>query len=636
VTARRRPALVLACLALVAASTAAGLAAQEPGTILVPDPDVGIEALAERRERQLAAAAGLEVVHDFTLTDRRAESGIDFRHVVVDDAGRHLKATHYDHGNGVVAADVDGDQRLDLYFVNQLGASALWLNLGGGRFRDATAEAGVALADRVKATASFGDVDGDGDPDLYVTTVKMGNVLFENDGAGRFRDVTAAAGVGWVGHSSGAALLDFDGDGRLDLYLVNVGEYTSTERGRGGYFIGHPDAFQSHLRPERSERDVLYRNLGGGRFEDVTAAVGLGDTGWSGDATLADFNRDRRPDLYVTNMQGDDRYWENVGGKTFRDRTTELFPRTPWGAMGVKVLDWNGDARADLLVTDMHSDMAVEVGPDQETSKSMPPDPERHYAGHHDNVLGNALWQARPGGGFEEVSDRAGVETYWPWGVSVDDLNADGWDDVVVTAGMNYPWRYGVNSVLLNDRGRRFVPAEFLLGVEPREGGPPRTPWFELDCSGFDLGHALCDGRRGRQVVMGAKGSRSSVLLDLDDDGDLDLVTGEFGAEPMVLVSDLGQRRTIRWLKVVLTGTASNRDGLGAAVTVEAGGRARWKLHDGKSGYLARSSLPLYFGLDDAAVVDRITVEWPSGITQTVAGPIAANRRIEVVERAAP
>jgi hypothetical protein len=622
--------------ALAALGAAALLAAaEEPGTIVVPEHDVGIDALPARREAQLRARAGYGVVTDFSFTDRREESGITFRHHIVDDAGRHLKATHYDHGNGIAAADVDGDGLTDLYFVDQLGGSELWRSLGGGRFQNVTAEAGVGLADRVGVTASFGDVDNDGDPDLYVTTVKMGNVLFENDGRGVFRDVSAAAGVGWVGHSSGAVFFDYDRDSRLDLFVVNVGEYTSSQRGRGGYFIAHPDAFQSHLRPERADRGVLYRNLGGGRFETVPGAAGIDDDGWDGDASITDLNGDRLPDLYVTNMQGDDHYYENQGGRSFRDRTAALFPETPWGAMGLAFFDWNGDGLVDLYVTDMHSDMAVEVGPDEESRKSTPPDPESHYAGSADNVLGNAFYQGVPGGGFREVSDAIGAETYWPWGVSLGDLNADGWEDVVVCAGMNYPFRYGINTVLLNQRGERFLPAEFILGVEPRAGGS-RTPWFELECSDLDSANALCEGRAGRQVVMGTRGTRSAVVFDLDADGDLDIVTNEFGAEPQVLASDLAQRRTIRWLEIELEGAVSNRDGLGAAVTVEAGGRRLWKYRDGKSGYLSHSLLPLYFGLGDAAAVDRVTVAWPSGATQTVAGPLASNRRLRIVEPPSP
>ncbi len=137
------------------------------------------------------------------------ESGIGFVHRIVEDAGIVYKAVHYDHGNGVSAADVDGDGRHDLYFSNQIGGGQLWRNAGGGRFEDVTAQAGVALKDRIGVTGSFADVDNDGDQDLFVTTVRMGNALFRNDWKGRFTDVTKQSGLEYAGHSSGAVFFDY-------------------------------------------------------------------------------------------------------------------------------------------------------------------------------------------------------------------------------------------------------------------------------------------------------------------------------------------------------------------------------------------------------------------------------------------
>src|SRR3989454_10268580 len=135
------------------------------------------------------------------------------------------------------------------------------------------------------------------DPDLCVTTVGHGNRLFENVGGQRFRDITAQAGVGYTGHSSGAVFFDYDGDGLLDLLVTNVGVYTTDEQGPGGYYVGRADAFQGHTHPERAEASILYHNLGGNRFRDVTREVGLVDHSWSGDATVIDVNNDGWPDL---------------------------------------------------------------------------------------------------------------------------------------------------------------------------------------------------------------------------------------------------------------------------------------------------------------------------------------------------
>ena len=571
--------------------------------------------------------------HDFQFTDRRAASGLAFRHRVVDDAAITYKAAHYDHGTGIAIADVDGDGLTDIYFVNQIGGNQLWKNAGGGKFQDITATAGVGVPGKVGVSASFADIDNDGDADLYATTVRGGNMLFENDGRGRFRDISTASGLGYVGHSSAAVFFDYDRDGRLDLFLVNVGRYTTDTLVDAGnkYYSAFEDAFTGHLKPERAERSILFHNEGGNRFVDVSKRMGLVDVSWSGDASVVDVNDDGWLDLYVLNMQGNDEYYENAGGKRFVRKSRQVFPRTSWGSMGIKVFDVNNDGRLDIFITDMHSDMSEMVGPEHDRMKSTMKWPESFRGDGKASIWGNSFFLKEGPGKFREVSDALGVENYCPWGPSVGDLNADGYDDIFITAGMNYPERYMVNSLKLNDRGQRFVDAEFVLGIEPRQGGVI-TPWFVLDASGKDKGHRDAEGLTGPVGVWGARGTRSSVIFDLDGDGDLDIVTNEFGTMPMVLVSNLSEKTDVRYLAVKLTGTTSNRDGLGAVVKVTAGASTYTKVMDGNSGYLSHSLYPLYFGLGAAQTIDRVEVLWPSGKKQTVAPPFKVNTRLEVRE----
>ena len=599
----------------------------------VPEDLLDTAWLDRLRAVQVKAAERTSVFRDFQFTDRLEGSGITFRHQVVDDAGRTYKAAHYDHGNGIVVADVDGDGRLDIYFLNQVGGNQLVRNLGGGRFEDITTRAGVAVPAKVSVSASFGDIDNDGDPDLFVTTVRGGNMLFENDGKGRFRDITAESGLTYAGHSSSGVFFDYDRDGRLDLFLVNIGRYTTEETAGDGYtyFVAFEDAFSGHLKPERTEPSILYRNEGGNRFSDVSARVGLSDTAWTGDATALDLNEDGWPDLYLVNMQGDDEYYENVGGTRFVRRSREVFPRTPWGSMGIKVFDVDNDGRQDIFVTDMHSDMSEQVAPEMEKLKSDMQWPVEFRGTGKTSIWGNALFRKEGPGRFREVSDILNLENYCPWGPSVGDLNADGFDDVFIASGMNYPVRYMINSLRLNDGGRRFVDAEFLVGVEPRAGGVA-TPFFELDASGRDRDHPDAAGATGKITVWGARGTRSSVIFDADGDGDLDIVTNEFNTAPMVLLSNLSERTRVRYLSVKLTGTRSNRDGLGAVVRVTAGGTTYTKVLDGSSGYLSHSVYPLYFGLGAAERVDRVEVAWPSGTRQVVDSGITMNAQIEVRE----
>lgn len=639
----RRPTLSLLALASILTQSACAdkqsADAKRAAEASVPDSAPDWLRLHATEERMLAT--GSSAFSAFSFTDQQASSGLAFRHEIVDDAGKAYKAVHYDHGQGVCAADIDGDGKSDLLFVNQRGSNALYRNTGNAHFEDVTRAWGLEAFDRIGVGCAFGDIDNDGRPDLFLTTVRKGNRLYHNEG-GRFVDITETAGVGHVGHSSGAQFLDYDNDGLLDLMVANVGRYTSDSTGAGGYFVGLVDAFQGHLHPERTEPSLLYRNLGGNRFEEVSKKVGLLDDGWTGDALLVDVDDDGRPDLYLPNMQGRNHLWHNVSGSRFEDVTARYFPRTPFGAMGVAQLDVNDDGKLDLFVSDMHSDMIDTFDPSDWGSKAIKTNPahiQQHLLGKDANAVmfGNALFVNRGKGTFDERSDVMNAETYWPWGPSVGDLNGDGRDDLFVTAGMNFPYPYQPNDVLLGTKGGRMLRAAFALGIEPRRHGATHQTWYTADCSanGADAATDACGRCRaadaaqngctidatGKATMIGTKGSRSSVLLDVDGDGDLDIVTNEFNAVPQLLISDLTTKRTIHWLSVRLEGTRSNRQGIGARVSVTLpDGRTLVQLNSGQSGYLSHSALPLYFGLDSAVDASAIEVRWPSGQVQRVEG----------------
>jgi hypothetical protein len=574
---------------------------------LLNDPEIKRQALRQRRRQQFEKAKSWRVFHQFRFADKFFSR--------------------------------------DIYFTTQLATNRLYLNRGKGRFEDITERAGVGLVDQVVVTASFADVDNDGLPDLFATTVRHGNRLFKNLGGGRFDDITKPAGLGYVGHSSGAVFFDYDNDGRLDLFVCNIGRYTTEELGRSGYYLGFTNGFSGHLFLDRAEPCILYRNLGGNKFANVTQATGLERApNWSGDATFTDLNGDGSADLYVLSMQGDDRYFENQAGKRFVEKVAAYFPRSPWGAMGVKFFDFNRDGLMDLFVTDMHSDMTglqtrislrdFTVAFEKQKSEQWcsAENGETYYQGMSNNIFGNAVYLNRGPGRFEEVSDQIGAETFWPWGISVGDFNADGYEDAFVAGGMGYGFRYGVNSLLLNDSGRRFVDAEFVLGVEPRAEAKISKVAFVLDCSGADKDHIGCRGQSGKVTIFESLSTRSSVVFDLDNDGDLDIVTNEMNDRPQVLVSDLANGRGIKFLKVKFVGTTANRDGLGALVRVFAGKTILTQFHDGKSGHLSQSSMPLHFGLGEAASVDRIEVTWPSGKKPSLQKGIGSNRLVTIKE----
>ncbi len=647
--------LITSTLAVMTPALVAQNAETEAGKPKIVGIPPGLRRPAWLQERMLAQrqeADSIAPFHDFQFVDKRSESGVAFMHRTVDDAGKTLKGTHYDHGNSISSADVDGDGFHDIYFVNQVGSNELWRNKGDGTFEDVT-QPGVGLADRIGVAASFADIDNDGDPDLYATAVRLGNLLFENDGKGNYKDITEQSGLGHKGHSSAAVFFDYNRDGLLDLFLCNVGRYTddtvrtvindatTADFGPGKYYFynGLADAFSGQLYPDRYERSILFKNLGNNRFVDVSRDVGLLDVGWTGDASPVDANDDGWIDLYVLNMQGHDQYYENVEGKSFRPRGREVFPKTPWGSMGIKVFDFDQDGALDIYITDMHSDMSQNIDPPVETQKSDMKWPEEFLRSAGLSIFGNAFFKKSGVDTYDEVSDQIGAENYWPWGLSVADVNADGFDDAFLTSSMNYPYRYGINSMLLNDAGRGFVPAEFILGLEARAGWRVAKPWFMVDCLGADKDHQVCqlvekdNQELGVFEVWGAVGTRSSVVFDLDLDGDLDIVTNDFNSEPLVLVSNLAEKKQVRYLKVQLEGTKSNRFGFGAKVTVKTSSGNNTQVQDGKSGYLSQSVASLYFGLGAATSIDSIEVQWPSGTTQIVPGPIKINDLLVITER---
>jgi len=310
--------------------------------------------------------------------------------------------------------------------------------------------------------------------------------------------------------------------------------------------------------------------------------------------------------------------------------------------MGIKFFEYNNDGLMDLFVSDMHSDMTptqmkLQQGFKRGVEKAKSEAycgidwTEEFMQGSSNNIFGNAFFQNVGNGKFAEVSDEINAETFWPWGVSVGDLNADGYPDMFITSGMGYPFQYFINSVLLNEQGHRFFDSEFVVGVEPRPPGKLTVPYFTLDASGADKNHPLSKGFTGNVLVSGVASSRSSAIFDVNNDGALDIVVNELLDYPQVLISNLSQKKTIHYAKVKLIGTKSNRDGLGAVVKVVTGPQTQTQPNDGKSGYLSQSSMPLYFGLGEATAIDRIEVKWPSGRQQTVTAP-EINKVIEITE----
>jgi hypothetical protein len=553
--------------------------------------------------------------------DVARESGINFRMTFLPgEQGENFKVNLYDHGCGLAVADYDSDGDDDVLFLNQLGGNALYRNRGDGTFDDVTAQAGpLALTDRICVGAAFGDYDNDDDQDLYVTSTRGGNALFENVGGGRFRDVTDKAGVACVAHSQTPAFFDYDNDGDLDLFVTNSARWTSDELDADSkYFIGPRTLWEYVKNSAGLEQNILFRNDGFGRFADVTESAGLSGKGWSGDLAAFDFDDDGDLDLFVTNMFGLSQLYRNDGRGHFDDVTRETLRRTSFGAIGCKVFDFNRDGRQDLFVADMHSDMWVEtneshmIQPAQKYRRVAGPKAElgkrwldwetefmeRHELSYDELLFGNSLFRNDGGGRFAEVSDPAGLESFWPWGISTGDFDNDGYEDIYLPSGMGYPYFYWPSPLLHNDGNGTFTDVAVEAGIEP----PRRGLYLDEPIGGEPA----------------ARSSRCAATGDFDGDGRLDLMVNNFNDRPYLFKNLLPNRHFVAFR---LRGTKSNHDAVGAMVKLHLGSQILVRQVHCNGGYLSQSSKTLHFGLGDHQRVDRAEIRWPSGTLQVIESP---------------
>jgi hypothetical protein len=578
-----------------------------------------------------AASAAEPAPPVFEETARAA--GIAFRMAFIPtEQGEQFKINMYDHGSGLAVGDYDGDGRDDVYFCNQCGGNALYHNDGGGKFTDVTASAGadIALADRIKVAATFADYDNDGRQDLFVTSTRGGNALFRNEGGGRFADVTEKAGVAKVAHSQSAAFFDADADGDLDLLVACTAKWTEdTFDPRYRYYVGPKSLLDNLGAP--TEPNLFYVNRGDGTFADATAESGLAGRGWNCDVVVLDYDGDGAQDVFVTSMFGSTSLFHGDGRGRFTDVTRASLGVVSYGALGASALDYDGDGRLDLLVADMHSDMWVPADFDTklvEESVRYPMPYGPLFALHQISgrqaddmakalrkdanppVFGNTLYRNKGGGAFEEVSGPAGAETFQPWGAVAADYRNAGALDVFVPSGMGYPFFVWGNRYLLNLGGGKFAERAQAAGLDP----PPGGPWLEEQVGGKPA----------------ARSSRAAATSDFDGDGRLDLVVNNFNDRAWLLMNRTPARH---WVELRLRGTRSNRDAIGAFVTLRAGGRTQVRQVTTNGGYLSQSSKTLHFGLGDAASIDSCEIRWPGGAVQKLEG-VAPGRLHDVEEPA--
>lgn len=579
-------------------------------------------------------------------------TGIAFRSDVAEERGAENSIRLA--GTGVAAGDVDGDGWCDLFFCSMGGRSALYRNLGGWRFEDVTASAGVACEGQDSTGVVFADVDGDGDLDLLVNSIGGGARLFLNDGKGHFTEA-GDSGLGGRHGSISLALADIDGNGTLDLYVANYAKtkiedrpntriQTKTINGQlaiaalDGVPITSPELTNryyidaEHTIKERGEADLLYLNDGHGKFAPVSWTGGafsdeagqplpLAPYDWGLSAMFRDLDGDGAPDLYVCNdLFSPDRIWLNDGRGHFRAIPSLAIRQTSMFSMGIDFADINRDGLDDFLVVDMLSrrltDQKIQtVGARNPTLPIGKIDNRPQYKR-------NTLFLNRGDGTYAEIGQLGGLEaTGWSWSPVFMDVDLDGYEDVLVTTGY---YRDSLNAdAIARMRAvqgkRKLSDAEFrelkklfpTLRQQNRVYRNRGDLTFEekTDSWGFDY--------------LGI--SQGICLADLDNDGDLDVIVVPQNAPALVYRNDTAAAR----VGVRLKGKAPNTQGIGAKIRFVGGpvDQSQEMVCGGR--YLCGDEAMRTFAAGGRSGGSAIEVTWRDGTRSVVSG-VRPNRVYEI------
>ncbi|HKD13526.1 MAG TPA: CRTAC1 family protein [Candidatus Angelobacter sp.] len=536
---------------------------------------------------------------------------------------------------GITAVDYDNDGLCDLFIPDGV-ESKLFRNRGDGTFEDVTERAGLAGLDGV-SVALFADYDNDGFKDLFVSRTFQPNQLFHNNGDGTFTDVTEKSGIGPDCCTTVAAWGDYDNDGHLDLY---VGRYLDPRK-------DIPTTFYAR----NGEPNQLYHNNGDGTFTNVTERAGVGDKGLCLGAVWGDYNDDGFPDLYVVNDFGRKTLYRNNGDGTFKDVTVKSNTLAYGAGMSASFVDYDNDGKFDYYVTHIRSEHAwFAEAPtvkrymlrcfSQGTWKTDMPlymeimrQSGMGFVGVFQQMAsGNTLLRNNGDGTFEDMTLHADANPPgWFWGAVFADFDNDGWQDL-----------YAANGWVYNNKGTE-IELDFLYNVVTNQKTYKTGIFFDPDHFGTSSWHGwernrhLRSNRDGTFSEVGnAAGtdllvnSRGVAVADFWNRGVMDMAIAASNDRHALLKNMAVYNRN--WLQVELVGTKSNRDAVGARVTIYLNGAQQSREVVLGDSYGSQSSLRLHFGLNHHQNVDRLVVRWPaSGIVQTFEN-VAVNRIVEITE----
>ena len=544
-----------------------------------------------------------------------ATTGVTFANMLPEDtAFNPLNYLYYYNGAGVAAGDVNGDGLPDLYFTSNLGPNRLYLNKGNYTFEDVTDRAGVRGIPGWTTGVTMADVNGDGRLDLYVSGVtylsKQGhNVLYLNNGDGTFSDKTRELGLEHVGYSTQAAFFDYDGDGDLDMYLLNHSTHTERTVGQqADRTVRHPRA-----------GDKLFRN-DAGHFVDVSEQAGIygGVEGYGLGVVVSDVTQDGCPDIYVANdfQENDFLYINNCNG-TFTESIATRTGHTSRFSMGVDAADFNNDGRPDLISLDMLP-AREDILKTSASSEGFNLFNQRLKAGYHPQYERNALQLNRGGGRFSDIGYLAGVAaTDWSWAPLFADLDNDGRKDLFVTNGI---YRRPNDLDYINYVGNEAVQASLARGITTDNltllQKMPQVPLAKYAFrNNGDLTFTNMAGAWGLAQLGFSSGA---VYVDLNNSGALDLVVNNVNAPASIYRNHARERNGNHSLTITLKGAGTNTAGIGTAVVIAHGGTMQVLEQMPTRGFLSSVDPRLHFGLGSATRIDSLVVIWPDHRFQTL------------------
>lgn len=515
---------------------------------------------------------------------------------------------NYYNGGGVAAGDIDGDGQPDLYFTSNLGPDRLYRNQGDYQFEDITERAGVGNEQGWTTGVTMVDVNGDGHLDIYVSAVSHltlhgRNVLYINDGDGTFTDRTGEYGLEHVGYSTQAAFFDYDGDGDLDMYLLNH----STHAVRG-----------STWNPQRRVRDPkagdrFFRN-DGGRFVDVSEAAGVfgGPDGYGLGVVVSDLDSDGCPDVFVANDfdESDFLYRNNCDG-TFTESIAAAIGHTSRSSMGVDAADFTNDGRPDLIVLDMLPERE-EILKSSANAEDFNIYHLKRQAGYHAQYARNTLHLNRGLGRFSEIGYLAGVyATDWSWAPLFADLDNDGYKDLFVTNGIyRRPNDLDYISYVADRRIQAALEdgiTEEFLGTLLEKMPQIRIPNYAYRNDGDLTFTNMADAWGLAQPGF----STGAVYVDLNNDGALDLVVNNINAPAGIYRNRAREITDHHYLTVLLRGAGANTFGIGAQVIIKHDGMMQMSEQMPTRGFQSSVDPRLHFGLGRSRQLDSLLVIWP-------------------------